>query len=112
MEHAGDIGEFPHDGEGVGVGLPIVDDHRQLKLPRQRQLAAEHLLLEFPRRVLLPVVIQPDLADGHHLGLLRQGTQGRQIVVGAAAAVLGMDAHRRVDVGVGPPPAPPLCGSW
>ena len=40
MEHAGDIGEFPHDGEGVGVSLPIVDDHRQLKLPRQRKLAA------------------------------------------------------------------------
>ena len=54
---------LPHDGEAVLVGLPVVDDHRQLQLQRQLQLAAEHHLLKLPRGIVLPVVVQADLAD-------------------------------------------------
>lgn len=54
--------------EAVLVGLPVVDDNGQAEGLCQLQLAVEHVLLESPGRVVLPVVIQADLSDGPHLG--------------------------------------------
>ena len=71
MEHPPQAGKFPDDGHGVGVGVPVVDDHRQRQLPGQGQLAAQHLLLagagDFP-----PVVVQADLTDGRDILIIDQ----------------------------------------
>ena len=48
------------------MGLPLVDNHRQVKLRRQRHLRPKGRLLTRPGDVLV-VVIQPDLANGEHL---------------------------------------------
>ena len=68
MEHPPHPGELPDNGHAVLVGLPVVDDDRQVQLLRQGQLGPEHRLLPLPGRVVLPVVVQSDLPDGHHLG--------------------------------------------
>ena len=102
MEHAPDPGELPHDLQAVPVGLPVVDDHRQVQLQGQLQLAAEHRLLELLRRVFRPVVVQADLPDGHHLLMGAQGADGVKVPVRAAGAVL------RVDAGGGEQPGPAL----
>ena len=65
--HPGDLGMLPHDGEAVLVGLPVVDDNGQAEGLCQLQLAVEHVLLESPGRVVLPVVIQADFAHGLYL---------------------------------------------
>ena len=51
-------------------------------------------------RDLVPVVVQPDLTDGDHLGMVRQITQLRHGVVIEVGAVVRMNAHRCVDVRV------------
>ena len=66
MEHAPYLRKLPNHGQTVPVGVPVVDNHRQTQPLCQLQLAAEHLPLKVPGRVLLPVVIQPDLTHGHH----------------------------------------------
>ena len=76
MEHPPQAGKFPDDGHGVGVGVPVVDDHRQRQLPGQGQLAAQHLLLQGAGGIFRPVVVQADLADGHHLVLPGQSADG------------------------------------
>ena len=100
MEHAGDGGKFLDDGKTVPVGFPIMDDHRQIQLHRQCQLLAEYRLLKRSGRIVLPVVVQSDLPDSHHLGLLQKLTQLRQILVLEAVAVLRMDAHGGVHMRV------------
>ena len=69
MEHAADLREIVENSHGVAVGLPLMDDHRKVELPGQSQLRPEGLLLHGPGHVLV-VVVQADLADGHHLLLL------------------------------------------
>ena len=99
MEHAPEGRVLQHDPQTVPVGLPVVDDDGQVQLQGQVDLAAEHLLLEFLRRVLLPVVVQADLPDGHHLLVGAQGADGVEVGVGAAGTVLRVEAHGGVDVG-------------
>ncbi len=82
------------------MGLPVVENDGEVQLTGQGQLGAQHLLLELPGRVLSPVVVQTDLTDGRHLGLARQRPQGLYVRRGEAAAVLRVDAHGGVDVGV------------
>ena len=77
-----------------------MDDDRQIQLRRHVQLPAEHLLLELLRRVLRPVVIQADLADGHHFFMAAQRPDGVKTGVRAPGAVLRVDAHGGVDMGV------------
>ena len=103
MEHAGDGGKFLDDGQAVPVGLPVMDDYRQIQLLRQRQLLAEYHLLEVSGGIFRPVVVQPDLADGRHLRLRQQLPQRRQIGVLKARAVLRVDACGGVHMAV------PLC---
>ena len=100
MEHAGDGGKFLDDGKTVTVGFPIMDDHRQIQLRRQCQLLAEYRLLKRSGRIVLPVVVQSDLPDGHHLGPLQKLPQFRQVLVLEAVAVLRVDAHGGVHMRV------------
>ena len=67
MEHAAHRGELLHDGKAVRVRIAVMDNNREIQLLRERKLGAEHLLLKLPRRILLPVVVQPDLPDGNDL---------------------------------------------
>ncbi len=69
MKDPGDLREFLHDGQTVLMGLPLVDDHRQLQLPGQGHLGPEGPLLHLPGNVLI-VIVQPDFPDGPHLGIL------------------------------------------
>lgn len=101
VEHPPDPGEFPHHCQTVGVGLPVVDDHRQVQLLRQGHLVPEDPPLVFPGGILLPVVVQADLPDGHHPGVLRplpEEVQLRRVVRGA---VLRMVAHGGIEEGPG-----------
>ena len=100
MEHAPQSGVSLHDGQRVAVSLAVVDDHRQVQLQRQLQLGPEHLLLEVAGRVLRPVVVKADLTDGHHLGFPRHPPQRVHVLRHKVAAVLRMDAHGGVHMGV------------
>ncbi len=68
---------FPEDRQGHGGGLPGVDHHDLLMGDGELQLPAKPVLLDLFRGAA-PVEIQPDLPDGHHLGVGRQGGQSRQ----------------------------------
>ena len=81
------------------MGLPVVDDNGQAEGLCQLQLAVEHVLLESPGRVVLPVVIQADLSDGPHLGAGGQLPQLQQGPLPPFSAVGGVDPHRGVDMG-------------
>ena len=66
MEHAARLGVVHHDFKAIAVRLAVVHDHGQLTLNGERELPLEHLLLQ--RLVLgVPVIVQPDLTDCHHL---------------------------------------------
>ena len=54
-------------------------------------------------RHLLPVIVQPDLADGHHFRMLCQHPQLRQGRIVEIAAIVRMHADGRVDVRI------PIC---
>ena len=98
VEHAAHPGKFLHDGKAVRVRLTVVDDDGKVKLAREGELRAEHRLLEFLRRVLLPVIVQPDLPDGDDLRVLREPAQDVEIGVCVRRAVFGMIADGGVDV--------------
>ena len=100
MEHTPQGRIFFHDSQRVAMGIAVVDDHRQVQFQRQFQLGAEHLLLKLPRRVFCPVVVQPDLADGHHLGPAGQLAQFVHVLRYEVTAVLRMDAHGGVHMGM------------
>ena len=99
MEHPSHLGKFPHDGQTVPVCLSVMEDHRQIQLLCQRHLQPQRLLLHLVRhRILLPVVVQPDLPDGHHLRLLCQHAQLVDGVGGEVFQIGGVEAHCGVDV--------------
>ena len=95
MEHTAHSGKFLHDGKTVGVRLAVVHDDGEVQLLRQRELIAQYPLLKLSRRVLLPVVVQPDLADGNDLRLPRPRAERVQTVLREGRAALGMPAARR-----------------
>ena len=99
MEHPPHRRKLPDDGKAVAVGLPVVENDRQLQLLRQRQLPLQHLLLQGTGRVLLPVVVQSDLPDGHHLLPLRQLPQTLYLLRLKVVAVLRVQAHCGVYMG-------------
>ena len=78
----------------------VVHDDGERKLLRERELRAEDLLLPLPRRVLLPVVIKADLADGNDFRTLRPRTQRVEALSRVGCAVFRVPAHGGVDVGV------------
>ena len=100
MEHAAYGGKFPHEGKTVGVRVAVVDNNRQVQLLRERELIAQHPLLEVPRRVLLPMVIQSDLADGDDLRLPRPSAERRKALLRVGRTVLRMPADGGVDMGI------------
>lgn len=53
MEHPPHRRKLPDDGKAVAVGLPVVENDRQLQLLRQCQLPPQRLLLQGTGRVLL-----------------------------------------------------------
>ena len=69
MEYPRDLREFLHDLHAILMGLPLMDNGRELQLPRQLHLGPEGPLLDIPGDVLI-VVVQADLSNGHHLAVL------------------------------------------
>ena len=69
VEHALDRGKFLHNPHSVLVGLPLVNNHWEVKLRRQRHLGPKGLLLALPWDILV-MVVQTDLADGEYFFVL------------------------------------------
>ena len=53
----------------IGVRLAAVDHQRQARLARRRDVDAKALRLRRARAQVI-VIVQPRLADAHHLGML------------------------------------------
>jgi len=71
----GALGRFLLQDRGdVGVRIARVDDERQLRGARRRDVAAEALRLRRARAIVVKVV-EAGLADRHHLGVRRQPHQ-------------------------------------
>ena len=82
MEHGGHSLTFVQEkGQGIPMGFPVVDHHRQMHLPCQIHLLAQPFKLHLPGLIFFPVVIQTDLADGYHLGVGGPCSQLVQITV-------------------------------
>ena len=95
--HATDLRMGPNHLQTVLVGLPVMDDDRQVQLRRQLQLPGKHLLLKFSGGIVLPVVV--DLSDGPYLWVGGQGPQLLQPAVLPRPAVRGVNPHSGVDKG-------------
>ena len=102
MEHPTHPGELADGLQAVGVGIPVVDDDRQVQLLRQGELIPEYPLLMLPGRVFLPVVVQPDFPDGNHLWLLCQRLYGLQLRRFIIRAVLRVKPHGGIEEGETP----------
>ena len=77
----------PERGElldDVALALPAVDHHRQAALVGQVEVAAEPVLLDWKRR-LVPVAVEPRLADGDHPRAARPGRRPAPSRPGAAS---------------------------
>ena len=77
------------------MGVPVVDDDGEIQFPGKLELAAEDRLLLLFAGVILPMVVETDLADGADLGVLRQLSQGLVVFLRGAAALLRVDAVSR-----------------
>ena len=83
---------------------PLVNYHTQPQLSSDLELLPEQLNLPCLERLVLslraaararqPVMVDPNLADGHHLGLLGQALQFSAHIVRCRHAVVGMPADR------------------
>ena len=123
VDHAAQLpGRVPsEDTQGIGVGIPDVEDHRQFQLPRQIQLIQKPQMLLQPELLLpLVVIVQTDLTDRDDTGhpcqrvqllpvrpvlINRPGgmdTDGRKDPSGICGAKLqhflaGLNTHARLD---------------
>ena len=96
MEHTAQLRIVAHDAQAVAVRLAVMHDDRQIQLERKLQLRAEHpLLLCLCGGV--PVIVQPDLADGADLRLRRQRADVRKAAVRPAVGLLRMPADGGID---------------
>ena len=100
MDQAGDRAPSrspPARSRPFHVGIPAMDDQRQLGLARRLDMHAEDLGLPVPGTVVV-VEIQPGLADPHHLGML--GQLHKAIDAGGILrfGLMGMDADGAVDM--------------
>ena len=66
MEYALYLRKLLDDRHCVLVSIPLMDDHRQVKLPCQRQLGDERLFLKLSGDILI-MIVQADLANGFDL---------------------------------------------
>ena len=76
-----------------------MESHRHVLLPGKDQLPQQHFLLLFPGRIFI-VVIQPDLAHAHDLGVLQPPGEIVQLLLPETVGLLRMHAHHAVDGGV------------
>ena len=95
------------DGGRIVVGVARVDDERQLRRPRRGDVAAEALRLGLARAVVVEVV-EPRLADGHHLGVPRplHDRLHRDIELLVGVVRVRADRAEHVVVGLGDPEEP------
>src|SRR5699024_10094946 len=100
--HAGHVRIAPRDLQTVRVRVAVVHDDRLAQIARQLHLPREYNLL--PRAgalVLFPIVVQPDLPDRAHLGLIAgQPADVRQLLFPAVRDILRVDADGRIDKGI------------
>ena len=61
--------ELPNDGEEIGMGIALMQEHRLANLRRELELLAERRLLGLMRREMTEVV-QPALTDGDDVRML------------------------------------------
>ena len=78
------------------MGLPVVDHHRQIPLPREGKLGMKKPLLRLLMAVV-PVVVQADLADGAALWVGQQGRDLLQALVVEGVKLFRMDAGGKED---------------
>ena len=83
------------------MGLPVMDNNGQAQPFGQQKLVFKKTLLNVGRGVFLPIIIQPNFADGHHLWLRRKPFQLFQIILGNTLDLLRMNAHRSINVRIG-----------
>ena len=89
---------FPQNVHHIAVGLAVVDDNGQVMLFRELQLGDKHLFLLFARALVLPVVVEADLADGDDLRVGKQRFHVRKPVIGQVVCALRVDADCTVDI--------------
>ena len=90
--------------ETIVPGVAAVDDDRQLRRARLRELPAKNLLLHVARRMIV-VIVEAHLAPADHRGLPRQLVELREMFLGDFIRVVRMDADGGVDPVV-------LLGKW
>ena len=103
MQDAADaLALFLEDGERVAVGVAVVDADGHVQLTREVELADEDAALEFaPFRILFPVIVEADLADGDDLWHVRPAREDVVLARGHLKGFLRMDADAGVETVVG-----------
>ena len=96
MEHTAQLRIVAHDAQTVTVRLAVMHDDRQIQLERKLQLRAEHPFL-LCLCGCVPVIIQPDLADGADLRLRCQRADMCEAAVRPAVGLLRMPADGGID---------------
>ncbi len=90
--------EFRELAHNVRARVPIMDDHRQVKLNGQFKLEREGAVLG-GRGCLVPVVVEADLTDGDDFVVSGQIAQPVDPVVAPGRGRVGMHADRGIDAG-------------
>ena len=102
MDHTANVSGFflLQEVEGILSGLPAVNDHRQTHFLCQLQLTAKPLLLYLMSRNV-PIIVQTDLTDRHHLLFLPGSLfQPFQTFFTQLIDMVRMNAYRRIDMGI------------
>ena len=102
VEHAREITPLRlQNGKRIPVRVAVVDADGQSRRARHIELRAEKFALHGARlRVFLPVVVEPDLADGDNLRMLCPREELRTIRVCERCGALGVDADGGVECGI------------
>ena len=91
-------GLLAEDADGVILGLAHMDDGRQARFPRRRQMVAETRLLD-PAVAVHVMKIESGLAKGHHLGMAGQFQQPcRRGDFDFLVGFMGVNAHTAPDI--------------
>ena len=83
----------------IPVRFARMDYQRQACLPRRRDVGAKALRLRRPRTQVV-MVIQPRLADSHHLGMLGKFNKFGNCDIQFLMRVVRMGSHRAENIGV------------
>ena len=77
--------------------LPLMNAHRHIQLPRQVELLNKNFLLQSTTvGVLLPIIVQPNLADRYYLRRASHRRQSIEIGARHVENLFGMNAHARI----------------